>query len=314
MFHWIWSLWFYCEGPIDTDHFLLSNSKGDLYPFISLLNKQASCHSDLVTITPSIWNQRLGHTNNNILKSLISFKSFVYNKYKLLSCSNACQLRKHLKLPFHNQLLSLQNYFQNYLEKSIQIFGHPLSKATTVSIIMLCFLMTKYIFSKFIHFVANAKYSQNFFISQPMSKLNSIPLLNIFNVTMDENIPIDFPRLLLHKKHPPSFFMFIYFPMKQKSEWMIRTINNMIHFLVFHAHLPTTFWDTTSLCMLIFSTSFHCQLLMIKHHSKLYLENLQPMTTWRYFVAFLPKYQQFHHTQTFTWFHPLSFPWVSTPT
>lgn len=79
---------------------LCSDSSGDLYFVPTHLNKSQH-HSSFLIESPYIWHRRLGHTNNTILKNLISSNVFSFNKDSLPSCCNACQLGKHLKLPFY---------------------------------------------------------------------------------------------------------------------------------------------------------------------------------------------------------------------
>ena len=77
---------------------LRSESTGDLYPVPSSLNK-AHHASAFITESPSLWHKRLIHANNETICSVISSNSLICNKDSLPLC-NACQLGKHIKLPF----------------------------------------------------------------------------------------------------------------------------------------------------------------------------------------------------------------------
>ena len=77
---------------------LRSESLGDLYPVPASLNKSHQ-HSTFVAETPSLWHKRLIHSNNDTLRFFISSRSLLCNKDNIHFC-DACQLGKHIKLPF----------------------------------------------------------------------------------------------------------------------------------------------------------------------------------------------------------------------
>lgn len=91
---------------------LRSESDGDLYPVSSCLNKSARNPSAFLTTSPSLWHRRLGHTNNETLKSLISSNSLLCNKDSLPLICKACQLGKHNKLPFSRSTTIVSRPFE----------------------------------------------------------------------------------------------------------------------------------------------------------------------------------------------------------
>ncbi|GJT24490.1 ribonuclease H-like domain-containing protein [Tanacetum coccineum] len=80
-----------------TRHILLRcDSLGDLYPVTSPFPTRHT----LLSVSPSTWHQRLGHPGEDILRSLKSHQYISYNKEKSSHLCHACQLGKHVRLPF----------------------------------------------------------------------------------------------------------------------------------------------------------------------------------------------------------------------
>ncbi|GJW29378.1 ribonuclease H-like domain-containing protein, partial [Tanacetum coccineum] len=74
---------------------LRCDSTGDLYP----LHVAASAFAPL-TNNHSLWHQRLGHPDDNVIQTLSSRGLVSYNKQNTQNLCRACQLRKQTKLPF----------------------------------------------------------------------------------------------------------------------------------------------------------------------------------------------------------------------
>jgi hypothetical protein len=72
------------------------NSSGPLYP----LRLPTVAHSLVVGSTPSLWHRRLGHPGHEALSKLSSAIPSC-NKDDSQSVCHACQLRLHVRLPFH---------------------------------------------------------------------------------------------------------------------------------------------------------------------------------------------------------------------
>lgn len=83
-----------------TTTLLRSNSSGDLYSLPSSHSKPTPTSSALLSFSPELWHKRLAHINNSSLRSLAISDSIFCNKDKLASSCKACQLGKHIKLPF----------------------------------------------------------------------------------------------------------------------------------------------------------------------------------------------------------------------
>lgn len=103
---------FYVKDLLTKTTLLRSNSDGELYPMIPFTNKKLTTPTALVSVSPEQWHHRLGHTNNETLKSLMSSQSFSCNKARLLSSCQACQFGKHIKLPFQKSNSSSLHPFE----------------------------------------------------------------------------------------------------------------------------------------------------------------------------------------------------------
>jgi len=73
---------------------LRCNSGGDLYTF-----PFTPAHHCSLATTSSLWHQRLGHPGPSSLATLQSMSVISYNKSSPCLC-HACQLGKHVRLPF----------------------------------------------------------------------------------------------------------------------------------------------------------------------------------------------------------------------
>nr|GEY85628.1 reverse transcriptase domain-containing protein [Tanacetum cinerariifolium] len=74
---------------------LRCDSTGDLYPVTA---PSPIPHAFLVS--QHTWHQRLGHPRGEVLRRLVSFNLISYNKEKPPILCHACQLGKHVRLPF----------------------------------------------------------------------------------------------------------------------------------------------------------------------------------------------------------------------
>ena len=82
------------------------NSSGPLYPLC-----QALQHAALnVTHHPDLWHRRLGHPENHTMKRLL--KNTSVNKTGPSLC-HACQLGKHIRLPFYPSHSSTSRPFEH---------------------------------------------------------------------------------------------------------------------------------------------------------------------------------------------------------
>ncbi|GJX30642.1 ribonuclease H-like domain-containing protein [Tanacetum coccineum] len=85
---------------------LRCDSTGDLYP----VTKPSTIPQAFLT-SQYTWHQRLGHPGSEVLRRLMSSDSISCNKEKLPVLCHACQLGKHVKLPFVSSSSSVASSF-----------------------------------------------------------------------------------------------------------------------------------------------------------------------------------------------------------
>ncbi|GJR93546.1 ribonuclease H-like domain-containing protein [Tanacetum coccineum] len=212
---------------------LRCDSTGDLYPVTSPSYPQA------LLVSQHTWHQRLGHPGSEVLRNLVSNNFISCNKTKSPVLCHACQLGKHVRLPFsvsetivkspfdiiHSDLwtsplpsISGIKYYVLFLDHfSHYLWVYPLKNKSEA-------------LSKFIHFRA---YVKNHF------------QCDIKSLQCDHGG--EFDNNALHQLFASNGITIRFSCPKTsqqngKSERMIRTINNLIRTLLFQAHLPPTFW------------------------------------------------------------------------
>ncbi|GJY83087.1 ribonuclease H-like domain-containing protein [Tanacetum coccineum] len=74
---------------------LRCDSTEDLYPVTTPSSIPQALH-----VSQHMWHQRLGHPRSEVLRRLVSNNSISYNKEKPPVLCHACQLGKHVRLPF----------------------------------------------------------------------------------------------------------------------------------------------------------------------------------------------------------------------
>ncbi|GJV95120.1 ribonuclease H-like domain-containing protein [Tanacetum coccineum] len=91
-----------------TRHILLRcDSSGDLYP----ITKPSIVPAAFLSTSSSTWHQRLGHPGDEVLHSLVSRQFISCYKEKSSHICHACQLGKHIKLPFYSSDSIVKHYF-----------------------------------------------------------------------------------------------------------------------------------------------------------------------------------------------------------
>ncbi|GJR97776.1 ribonuclease H-like domain-containing protein [Tanacetum coccineum] len=106
------------------------DSTRDLYP---VTTPSPIPHAFLVS--QHTWHQRLGHPGSEVLRHLVSSKSISCNKEKPLVLCHACQLGKHVRLPFvSSNTMPLQMKFPilAYLVKPRTIISYALLVAYVI--------------------------------------------------------------------------------------------------------------------------------------------------------------------------------------
>jgi hypothetical protein len=75
------------------------NSMGDLYPFFSPTPTSTTALT-AVASSATLWHRRLGHIGHEALSKLISYHAISCNKRDDTHVCHACQLGRHVRLPF----------------------------------------------------------------------------------------------------------------------------------------------------------------------------------------------------------------------
>ncbi|GJZ85448.1 ribonuclease H-like domain-containing protein [Tanacetum coccineum] len=224
-----------------TRHILLRcDSSGDLYP----VTKPSTSPIAFLSTSASTWHQRLGHPGDQVLRSLVSSRFISCNKEKSSHICHACQLGKHVKLPFHSSDSIVEHCFDiihsdlwtspiisssgfKYYVLFLDHFSHflwiyPLRSKSDM-------------FDKFLHF-------RNYVKNQFKCEIKSFQC--------DHGGEFDNNRLhTLFAKNGIQFRFSCPKTSQQngKAERMIRTINNTIRTLLFQAHLPLPFGSKPSI-------------------------------------------------------------------
>ena len=199
---------------------LRCDSSGDLYPVT-----QPSPIPQAYLTSQYTWHQRLGHPGSEVLRRVISNNSISCNKEKSPVLCHACQLGKHVKLPFDSSSRSVQSsfdiihsdlwtspipslsgfrYYVLFLDHYSQfVWVYPLVNKSDV-------------FSKFMMF-------RNFVKTQFKSEIKSFQC----------NHGGEFDNHSFHKLFADNGIQFRFScprtsQQNEKSERMIRTINNLI--------------------------------------------------------------------------------------
>lgn len=107
---------YFCVKDLSTRAVLACGpNKSGLYEWSSVVSHHASTRSPIVnssTILVSRWNQRLGHPNLKILKSLLHKFSLSYRQMNNFSIYNACCCGKSHRLSFSNNSLQISIHYK----------------------------------------------------------------------------------------------------------------------------------------------------------------------------------------------------------
>ncbi|GKA93918.1 ribonuclease H-like domain-containing protein, partial [Tanacetum coccineum] len=213
---------------------LRCDSSGDLYPVTKSSNLPVAFVS-----TSSSWRQRLGHLGDEVLRSL-TYRYFIScNKEKSSHVCHACQLGKHVKLPFHSSDSIVTKCF-DIIYSDLWTFSIVSSSGFKYYVLFLDYFshyvwiyLPKHksdMFGKFMHFRA---YVKNQFKSE------------IKSFQCDHGGEFDNKQLHTLFSNNGIQFRFSCPKTSQQNgnaKRMICTINNVIRTLLFQAYLPPSFW------------------------------------------------------------------------
>ncbi|GJR79239.1 ribonuclease H-like domain-containing protein [Tanacetum coccineum] len=186
-----------------------------------------------------MWHQRLGHPRGEVMCHLVSSNFISYNKEKPPVLCHACQLGKHVRLPFVSSSTMISSCFDIIYS---DMWTSPIPSLSGFKYYVL--LLDHYsqfvwvyplvnksdVISKFVLF-------RNYVRTQFQCEIKSFQC--------DHGGEFDNRRLHTLFAQNGIQFRFSCPQTSQqngKSERMVRTINNLIRTLLFQANLPPTFW------------------------------------------------------------------------
>ncbi|GJV67033.1 ribonuclease H-like domain-containing protein [Tanacetum coccineum] len=213
---------------------LRCDNEGNLYPVTA---PSPIPHAFLVS--QHTWHQRLGHPGVEVLRRLVSSNFILYNKEKPPVLCHACQLGKHVRLPFVSSSTLISSCFD---------IIH--SDVWTSPILSLSY------FKYYVLFLDH--YSQFVWVYPLVNKSDVMSKFVLFRNYVRTQFKCEIKSFQcdhggeFDNRHLHTFFaqngIQLRFSCPQtsqqnrKSERMVRTINNLIRTLLFQANLPPTFW------------------------------------------------------------------------
>ncbi|KAJ9567043.1 hypothetical protein OSB04_003009 [Centaurea solstitialis] len=209
------------------------DSNGPLYPVTS------SAPQVFLSSSSSVWHQRLGHPGDHVLKSLISNKFISCNKEETSAICHSCELGKHTRLPFVSSDSVICNAFDIVHS---DVWTSPIASNSGLRYYVI-FLdhFTHYlwvfplkqksdVYGKFVQFFNYVKTQFNITIKSLQCDNGGEYDNNAFH-TFFATHGITFRFSCPHTSQQNG-----------RSERMLRTINNVVRTLLFHSHLPPTYW------------------------------------------------------------------------
>ncbi|GJW12071.1 ribonuclease H-like domain-containing protein [Tanacetum coccineum] len=216
---------------------LRCDTTGDLYP----VTQQPPLQTPVVLLFFSsiTWHRRLGHPGDDVLRRLESSNLISCTKSKLPALCHACQLGKHVKLPFYSFASSVKSVFE-IIHSDIWTFPIPSESGIKYYAIFLDH------FSHFVWVYPLHKKSDLFdnFVAFH-AYVNKQFNVDIKALQRDHGGEYDNTRFHDHFRQNGIQFLFSCPRTSQqndKSERMLHTINNLIRTLLFQAHIPPSYW------------------------------------------------------------------------
>ncbi|GKA28374.1 ribonuclease H-like domain-containing protein [Tanacetum coccineum] len=216
---------------------LRCDSTGDLYPVTQQPPLQTLVV--LLSFSSTTWHRRLGHPGDDVLRRLESSNSISCHKSKLSTLCHACQLGKHVKLPFYSSESSVKSVFE-IIHSDIWTSPVPSESGIKYYAIFL---------DHFSHFVwvyplhKKSDLFDNFVVFR--AYVNKQFNVDIKALQCDHGGEYDNTRFHdLFRQNGIQFRFSCPRTSQQngKSERMLRAINNLIRTLLFQAHIPPSYW------------------------------------------------------------------------
>ncbi|GJV46170.1 ribonuclease H-like domain-containing protein [Tanacetum coccineum] len=212
---------------------LRCDSTGDLYPVTHQPSFQIPVA--LLSLSSTTWHIRLGHLGEDVPRHLESGNLISCNKSKLSALCHACQLGKHVKLPFYSYEFSVQSVFEIIHS---DLWTSPISSESDAIFL-----------DHFFHFV---------WVYPLQKKSDLFDTFVAFRAYVNKQFNVDIKALQcdhggeydntrFHDLFRQNGIQFQFSCPRTsqhngKSERMLRTINNLIRTLLFQANIPPSYW------------------------------------------------------------------------
>nr|GFB08606.1 ribonuclease H-like domain-containing protein [Tanacetum cinerariifolium] len=214
---------------------LRRDSTDDLYP----VTQQPQLQTPVLSFSSTTWHRRLGHPEDDMLRRLEPSNLISCNKSKLPALCHACQLGKHVKLPFHSS--------QSYVKSVFEIIHSDIWKSPIPSE------------SGIKYYAIFLDHFSHFVWVYPLHKKSDLfDNFVAFRAYVNKQFNVDIKALQcnhggeydntrfhdLFRQNGIQFRFSCPRTSQQngKSKRMLHTINNLIRTLLFQAHIPSSYW------------------------------------------------------------------------
>ena len=217
---------------------LRCNSTGPLYT-LQLPSSTTGSYALVATPSPTTWHRRLGHPGKATLQSLAQSSSIVCSKPEDDSLCHACQLGRHIRLPFS---ISLSRAAKNFDLIHCDLWTSPVVSVSGFKYYLVIlddcshFLWT---------FPLRAKFDTFPMISNFFAHVSTQFGCTIKSVQCDNGREFDnSASRAFFLAHGITLRMSCPYTSQQnrKAERMIRTVNNITRTLLFQASMPPSYW------------------------------------------------------------------------
>ncbi|GJX49056.1 ribonuclease H-like domain-containing protein, partial [Tanacetum coccineum] len=182
------------------------DSTGDLYPVTA-----PSPFPHAFLVSQHMWHQRLGHPGSDVLCRLVSNNVISCNKEKPPVLCHACQLGKHVWLPFISSNTIVSSCFDIVHS---DVWTSPIPSLSG--------------FQYYVLFLDH--YSQFVWVYPLVRKSDVLSKFILFRNSLNPSVKFMLFNVIMTSQQ------------NGKSERMVRTLNNIIQTLLFQAKLPPTYW------------------------------------------------------------------------
>ncbi|GJU36599.1 ribonuclease H-like domain-containing protein [Tanacetum coccineum] len=216
---------------------LRCDSTGDFYPVTHQPLFQTPVV--LLSFSSTTWHRRLVHPGEDVLRRLKSSNLISFYKSKLYALCHACQLGKHVKLPFYSSESSVESVFEIIHS---DIWTSPIPSEGGIK-----------------YYAIFLNYFSHFVWVYPLHKKSDLfDNFVAFRAYVNKQFNVDIKALqcdhrgeydntCFHDLFRQNGIQFRFScprtsQQNGKSEHMLHTINNLIHTLLFQAHMPPSYW------------------------------------------------------------------------